>query len=121
VAAGCIETEPNTRAACLRQLAKGESLKSQNALFEWALLQREALRSPERAVHAWREYAQRFPDGALAPEASLGLIADLIRLGRYAEALEAVQQHRARFPDVFPLEVAALEAKLVSRGEKGQP
>jgi hypothetical protein len=38
-----------------------------------------------------------------------------------AEALEAVQQHRARFPDVFPLEVAALEAKLVSRGEKGQP
>jgi hypothetical protein len=90
------------------QVSKGQTVRSsepsdlaeQNALFESG---------------RYEEYLQRFPDGALAPEASFALIEALVQQHRNAEALEAVQRHEARFGSAFAKQVHALRLSLERR------
>jgi hypothetical protein len=117
----CSATRLDERLACLERISRGSTLAAQNALFEEALVLSDEVHAPERAVPFWSGYVERFPDGALAPDASIGLLADLIRLGRDREALAAAQAHRRRFPDAFPAEVQALEQQLAARLSKGKP
>ena len=56
----------------------------------------------------------------LSGYASVALIADLILLDRYDEALVATRRHRELFPQVFPNEVTGLEAKLADAASKGR-
>ncbi len=111
----CPASALDGRIECLEHLAANDSLKGQNALFEWALLQREVRHRSDEAARGWRAYLTRFPDGALAPEASLGLVTDLLRQERYVEALDAVHQHQHRFPTLFPTELKAIEARVAER------
>jgi hypothetical protein len=117
----CPASSLDERTECLERLARGDGLTAQNALFEWALVQRDGFHRPDKAVEGWRTYLTRFPDGILAPEASLGLLADLVRLERYSEALAVARVHRERFPALFPDEVSGLEAKLTQRVSRGTP
>jgi hypothetical protein len=119
--ADCSMASVEEQLTCLERIARGSSLAAQNALFEEALVLSDELHAPERAVPVWAAYLQRFPEGALAPDASVGLLADLIRLGRDREALSAAEAHRRQFPDVFPTEVQALEQRLAARLAKGRP
>jgi hypothetical protein len=86
---------------CLTRTAKGSSLAAQLALFDLALAARRA-HDDDRAVSIWREYLDRFPDGALAPEVSGALVRALV-----TQAPEAALREAERYHERFGAEPSA--------------
>jgi hypothetical protein len=82
---------------CLGDVAAGSDLAAQNALFELALRGRGLEGDP--AIARWQEYLRRFPDGALAPEAQVGITIELCSSGRLPEALQETQAYLSRWGD----------------------
>jgi hypothetical protein len=88
--------------ACLEHLAAGNELEAENALFELALL---AHRRGDwaAALSRFRGYQARFPQGVLAPEASVGVMLALSALSDDA----GVAAEARRFLKVFPNDARA--------------
>jgi hypothetical protein len=66
---------------CYLQLANGDGLSAELALFEAARIEGKALRRPGRAVQVLDRYRQRFPDGSLRGEVMLAQIGWLLASG----------------------------------------
>jgi hypothetical protein len=109
--AGIIE-----RASCYSHVADGSGLSAQNALYGLGLLARDAQHNHEAALRYWRDYQQRFPKGALAPEASVGILGEFMVDGRYAEAVEEADHYLQRFPDELGAEVTLTKAEILQTG-----
>jgi hypothetical protein len=78
--------------------AEGSDLGAENALFDLGNLARDRRHDGPLALSRWRLYQQRFPDGVFAPEASLGILAELVNEQRYQDALDESERYVARFP-----------------------
>ena len=91
--------EPAAYRKCLQAAAAGVGLAAEAALFELGMLAHDRGQIGE-AVRLFQSYAERFPEGVLAPEASIALMVDLRHSGRLAEATAEA----ARFPLRFATE-----------------
>jgi TolA-binding protein len=112
VVPGC-DVSPKAATACYRAVADGAGASAQNALYALAL--RHQL-DGERAssIAELTEYARRFPDGILAPDAAWTLIGVLLAEHRYMVALEQARAFAHRFPfDDRRADVALLGAHLL--------
>ena len=88
---------PGSRRACYAHAAMGSGLSAQNALYALGQLDREA-RDLGSAVQYFRAYQQRYPDGALWPEAATGILTARLEQHAWPEALQAAEQYLAREP-----------------------
>jgi hypothetical protein len=77
---------------CYDDLARGEGMSAELALFEQARLEGKVLRSPERALARLDHYRQRFPQGSLRAEVMLARIDWLLSAGDSPRALAAVEE-----------------------------
>jgi len=108
---------PKDRMACLESMAAGRGLAAQNALYVLGLTAQED-GDEARAMEAFRRYSERYPTGALGPEASLGLLRSLVSAGEWRQALQESDSFRQRFPTEGRLPaVALLRANLLCRLE----
>ena len=98
----CIGKDAAAYETCLTAASAGGGLAAQTALYELGLLAHERGDLRE-SVRLFSAYAERFPEGALAPEASIGRMVDLRRDGRLGEAAAEA----ARFPVRFSNEPRA--------------
>jgi FecR protein len=78
--------------------AEGSDLGAENALFDLGNLARDRRHDGPLALSRWRLYQQRFPDGVFAPEAAMGILAELVSEQRYQDALDESEHYVARFP-----------------------
>lgn len=83
---------PERALSCYRELASGDGITAELALFEQARLEGKALRRPEQALRTLDAYRQRFPNGSLRAEVMLAQIDWLLRAGDRARALTLVDQ-----------------------------
>ena len=104
---------------CFRRQSENQGLAAQTALVALAQLARDVEDEPSRALEYLRLHELRFPNGALAPEVALGVLATLAELGRGSEAVAAATSFEQRFPgDPRAGEVALVRAELLcSRAE----
>jgi len=91
--------------------AEGSDLGAENALFDLGNLARDRRHDGPLALSRWRLYQQRFPDGVFAPEASMGILSELVSEQRYQEALDESERYVARFP-----QASNVAEVLVARG-----
>jgi ferric-dicitrate binding protein FerR (iron transport regulator) len=112
---GCAGLSGAERAACYGHVANGSGLAAQNALYGLGLLARER-HEGEAALHQWREYQRRFPKGVLAPEASLGILGELINQRRYSEAVDEADRYLKENPDGLVAEVMLAKAEILQTG-----
>ncbi len=88
-------------------------LGEENALYAAGAQARDRHDGPG-AMAAWSSYLTRFPRGVLAPEASAGVLSELVTEGRNAEALIAADQYLRSFPaDGRAGEVAFIRGNLL--------
>ncbi|MHB8417681.1 MAG: FecR domain-containing protein [Myxococcales bacterium] len=86
------------REACDAAASSGEGLAAQNALYDLALLARDERHDGATALALFQAYRQRFPQGPLAPEASLGILTELTAEGHYAEAASEAGRYLQAHP-----------------------
>lgn len=79
-------------ATCYGQVARGNSMDAELALYEKARLEARALGQSSQALSTLEEHARRFPGGVLATEVELTRIELLSQLGRSTEALSAIER-----------------------------
>ncbi|MGC4089260.1 MAG: hypothetical protein QM756_15515 [Polyangiaceae bacterium] len=79
-------------AACYGTQARGDGMASELALYEKARIEAKALNRAGDALATLEQYAQRFPHGVLATEASITRIELLIRGGQSDAALSAIER-----------------------------
>ncbi len=84
-------------ADCLSTLAAGDGLEAETALYELALGAHERGDTAE-AIARFAEHQRRFPDGVLAPEASIGLILGHLSARDRAAAEAEARRFIERFP-----------------------
>ncbi len=113
---GCAGLSIADRAGCYRHVADGSGLAAQNALFGLGILARDHQHDGEAALRYWHDYQHRFPQGVLAPEASLGILGELIAERRYAEAVDEADHYLKAFPDGFVAEVTLAKAEILQTG-----
>ncbi len=82
---------------CLGALAGGDGLEAETAVYELALIAYER-GDAAAARDRFAEYQRRFPDGVLAPEASLGLMLAHTALRDRAAAAAEAKSFIAHFP-----------------------
>ena len=90
--------QPEAAIRCYTARSRGSGVAAESAYLELARLHREAGHDPEAALRSVEEYEQRFPGGALKPEASLAKIDLLVQLGRNAEARKAIRTTEDELP-----------------------
>jgi hypothetical protein len=78
--------------SCYSELASGNGISAELALFERARLEGKVLRRPERARLTLEEYRRRFPQGSLRAEVMLAQIDWLLASGDSARALQLVDE-----------------------------
>lgn len=108
----CTDESGPSRRSCLWTQGDQPGLIAQAALFELGLFEMQE-GNGAAAVVAWERSLDRFPDGVLAPEARLGMLAELTRQHRYAEAIavaRAFEDHSRSDPRAA--EVAKFRAQL---------
>ncbi|MBL8952953.1 MAG: outer membrane protein assembly factor BamD [Myxococcaceae bacterium] len=88
--------------SCLVALAEGDGLEAETALYELALTAHEH-GQVRAALDKFLEHQRRFPDGVLAPEASIGVMLSHLAL-RDADAAAAEAR---RFVEKFPADPRA--------------
>lgn len=89
------------------------ALAEQNALYALGTQARDRHDGPA-ALTAWRSYLARYPTGVLAPEASAGVLSELVTEGRDSEALIAADDYLGSFPaDGRAAEVAFIRGNLL--------
>jgi hypothetical protein len=113
---GCAGLGIGDRASCYRHVADGTGLAAQNALYGLGLLSRDHQHDGEASLRYWRDYQRRFPQGVLAPEASLGILGELIAERRYPEAVDEADRYLKSFPDGFVVEVTLAKAEILQTG-----
>jgi TolA-binding protein len=79
------------------RISPADELGVENALYEKGLRFKRDGGDNARAIAAWREYLDRYPTGALAPEASQGILTALIDDRRFSEAVEEADRYLDRF------------------------
>lgn len=94
---GCPEGAPG-REACLTQRAAGTGLAAEFALYGLAMAARDRGAFGESA-RLFQSYADRFPAGTFAPEASIGRMVDLARAGQADDARAEAEAFGQRFPE----------------------
>ncbi|HVY29244.1 MAG TPA: hypothetical protein VHB79_21945 [Polyangiaceae bacterium] len=77
---------------CYAELARGDGIGAELALFETARLEGKVLRDPARALRTLASYRERFPAGSLRGEAMLAEIGWLIATGNEQRASELAQE-----------------------------
>lgn len=78
--------------SCYADLANGNGITAELALFEQARLEGKALRRPEQALQTLETYRRRFPNGSLRAEVMLAQIDWLLRSGERARASQLVDE-----------------------------
>lgn len=120
VSDACAALAPDARTACYTRLAMGDDLAAQNALYMLGQQEREAHRASS-AIQYWRAYEQRFPQGALWPEAAAGILTARLDQADWAGALAAAEAYLARVDSGGRSpEVKLIRANLL-REHLGQP
>jgi tetratricopeptide (TPR) repeat protein len=89
--------QPDARRSCYAQVALGSGLAAQNALFALGQLDHTAHRL-DSAVQYFHAYVQRYPDGALWPEAAAGMLTARLEQHAWPQALQAAELYLARAP-----------------------
>ena len=84
-------------AECLSALAASDGLEAETALYELALAAHERGDTAE-AITRFSEHQRRFPDGVLAPEASIGLMLGHLSQRDTAAASAEARRFIERFP-----------------------
>lgn len=84
-------------ADCLSALAASDGLEAETAVYELALAAHERGDTTE-AIARFSEHQRRFPDGVLAPEASIGLMLGHLSQRDTAAASAEARRFIARFP-----------------------
>lgn len=108
----CADELGPERRACLWNQAEQPGLIAQAALFELGLFELHE-GNHAMAESAWRRSLDRFPDGVLAPEVRLSLLAELSRERRFAEAIELARDfEKLSKDDPRAAEVARFRAQL---------
>jgi TolA-binding protein len=97
---GSCESLPtlSARESCEAAASSGDGLAAQNALYNLALLARDQRHDGASALTLFQAYRHRFPEGPLAPEASLGILTELSQEGRYADAASEASQYLKAYP-----------------------
>lgn len=98
-----------SREACEAAASAGDGLAAQNALYNLALLARDQRHDGASALTLFQAYRRRFPQGPLAPEASLGILTELSQEGRYADAASEA----LRYLQAYPAEAKAAQVGLI--------
>jgi len=83
--------------ACLGALAGGDGLEAETAVYELGLIAYDR-GDAKTALDRFTEYQRRFPDGVLAPEASLGVMLAHTALRDRAAAAAEAKSFVNRFP-----------------------
>jgi ferric-dicitrate binding protein FerR (iron transport regulator) len=112
---GCAGLGGVDRASCFRHVADGKGLAAQNALYGLGLLARQQHDGPA-ALRYWHDYQKRFPHGVLAPEASLGILGELMAERSYSEAVDEADSYLKAFPDGLVAEVTLAKAEILQTG-----
>jgi ferric-dicitrate binding protein FerR (iron transport regulator) len=94
----CVASAPAEKRACLSRAASARGLGGENALLSLALLERDILGDRAAALTHFREYERRYPNGALAPEVALALVATLSAGGAVDAACAATADYARRHP-----------------------
>ncbi|HEY3804962.1 MAG TPA: hypothetical protein VGL61_20260 [Kofleriaceae bacterium] len=89
---------PVAQHACYAAIAGGDGPAAANALYALALLDRDVLHDRAEAVRSLHDYQRRFPDGPLAPEVALAVIAELRRDRCARSAVDEIDQFLRRYP-----------------------
>lgn len=89
--------DPEARRGCYAHAALGAGLAAENALFALGQLDQEAHRL-DSALQYFQSYLQRYPDGALAPEATAGVLTARLEQRAWPQALAAADAYLARVP-----------------------
>ena len=91
----CANLALDARKACYTRLAMGSDLAAQNAVYMLGQLERESHQLPS-AIDYWNSYERRFPDGALWPEAAVGVLTARMDQAQWPEALAAADAYLGR-------------------------
>ena len=83
---------------CLTALAEGSGLEAETALYELGLSAHER-GDAAAALARFTEHQRRFPDGVLAPEASIGVMLSHTALKNRAAAAVEARRFVERFPE----------------------
>lgn len=118
VDASCAPSLPlAARRDCLGRIAQGNDLAAGNALYSLGLLECNQAHDCPQAVGYWRQYEERFPDGALAAEVAFALVAELAQEKDATAAQAVVASYRRRFPsDNHTIQM--LERRLASQDRR---
>ena len=76
---------------CYARAAQGTGLSAELALFELSRVRLSALHDAAGALRALEEHQRRFPAGALARQVQLARVRTLAALGRFGEAVQALE------------------------------
>jgi TolA-binding protein len=85
-------------AALYAELSQRPGPRAGTSLYELARVRRRFLGQPQEAIDALDDYRRRFPDGALALEASLSALEARLALGQDEAALREMDAFLARWP-----------------------
>jgi len=98
------------------QLSRTSGLRAENALYKLGLVRLHLEDDVQGALDAWGEFRRRFPQGQLATEVDISVLAALERTGRSAELLREGEAFlRARSGSERAGEVHALLGSLLHR------
>ncbi|HEY1812486.1 MAG TPA: hypothetical protein VGG74_09085 [Kofleriaceae bacterium] len=89
---------PVAQQTCYAAIAAGVGPAAANALYALALLDRDVLHDRADAVRTLHDYQRRFPDGPLAPEVALAVIAELRHDRCARSAVDEIDRFLRRYP-----------------------
>jgi hypothetical protein len=89
------------RRRCLWQIAGGDDLAAQNALYMLGLLARDEEHDGAAALTIWQTYRHRFSRGAMMAEIDLAMLKELTAQNRFEDALSITDQFLGDFPGNF--------------------
>ncbi len=97
---GAVQTKAGYSAAlqCYAEQSAGSGIRAELSYLERARLEQRH-GDLEAALQSITAYKQRFPQGTLHPEATLGRIRLLVQMGRGHEARTAITQATAQLPE----------------------
>ena len=85
--------------SCYQRQSRGQGIRAELSYLELARIAQTQQGDLVGALRSLEEYEERFPGGTLHPEAVLGKIRLLVKLGRSQEAREAIESAAMHMPE----------------------